>query len=91
MFYESHQDVVSKLPEGSICLANTIKGNQSFKYSNNIYGVQFHPEFTWDITRALMDIRIKKGVHVDNVHLDKSKNSYRVLHNFIDIVERENK
>ena len=88
IFYESHQDYVKTLPKNSISLARTDKANQSFIYANSIYGVQFHPEFTWDVTKALMDIRIKKGINVDNVAVDESKNGNKILHNFIDILER---
>ena len=88
IFYESHQDYVKTLPKNSISLAKTDKANQSFIYANSIYGVQFHPEFTWDVTKALMDIRIKKGIDVDNVDIDESKKGNKILHNFIDILER---
>ena len=88
IFYESHQDYVKILPENSISLAKTDKSNQSFKYANSVYGVQFHPEFTWDVTKALMDARIKRGIKVDNTFLEKSVNGNKILHNFIDILER---
>ncbi len=88
IFYESHQDYVKTLPENSISLARTDKANQSFIYADSIYGVQFHPEFTWDVTKALMDIRIKNGINVDNVAIDESKKGNKILHNFIDILER---
>ena len=82
--YESHQDVVVDLPEGATVLANTDKSVQSFNY-NNCYGVQFHPEFSWEVTRMLMDLRIKRGIKVDSDILDESINSYKILHNFIEI------
>ena len=58
-----------------------------FVYNKNIYGVQFHPEFTWDVTKALMDARIKNGIKVDNVNLKKSLKGNKILHNFIDLVQ----
>ena len=42
--YESHQDVVSVLPNDAAELAFSDKGNQSFSYGHKIFGVQFHPE-----------------------------------------------
>ena len=45
IFYESHQDAVTKLPTGSIPLANTFKSNQSFVYSKNIYAFNFIQNF----------------------------------------------
>ncbi len=86
IFYESHQDVVSELPAGSVQLAFTEKGNQSFVYNDYIYGVQFHPEFTWEVTRKLMDLRIKKGISVDSNILSKSKSGKIILSNFIDLI-----
>jgi len=84
--YESHQDIVSNLPADAKILANTRKSIQSFCYKNS-YGVQFHPEFSYDVTRMLMDLRIKNGIEVDNNELKKSVNSHKVLHNFIKIVQ----
>tara|TARA_Y100000994_G_C15522421_1_gene372197 strand:- start:44 stop:736 length:693 start_codon:yes stop_codon:yes gene_type:complete len=86
--YESHQDVVLSLPENVVELAYSDKGNQSFSYRDFLYGVQFHPEFSYNVTRKLMDLRIEKGIHIDNNELLKSKNSKNILNNFIDIVKR---
>ncbi|MBI65665.1 MAG: hypothetical protein CMG64_05190 [Candidatus Marinimicrobia bacterium] len=85
--YESHQDVVLKLPNDSLELAYTDKGNQSFSYLERIYGVQFHPEFSYDVTRRLMDIRLKNGVKIDNNELLQADNACNILNNFIDIVK----
>ena len=85
--YESHQDIVCEMPDSLISLAFTDKANQSFVYSNNIFGVQFHPEFTRSVTRMLMSLRIKKGVKVDSEVLHNSNNSYKVLNNFIEIIK----
>jgi len=86
--YESHQDVVTSLPSKAIELAYTDKGNQSFCFEDYIYGVQFHPEFSYNVTRKLMDLRIDKGIKVDNNILLESVNSRNILINFIDIVNR---
>ncbi len=85
--YESHQDIVCDMPDSLIPLAFTDKANQSFVYLNNIFGVQFHPEFSKDVTRMLMDLRIKNGVSVDSEVLHDSSNSYKVLNNFIEIIK----
>ena len=42
------------------------KGLTSFEYNDNIYGVQCHPEFSWEVTRILMALRIARGISVDN-------------------------
>ena len=85
--YESHQDIVVSLPSDVSILADTEKSIQSFQYNDNVFGVQFHPEFSWKVTRMLMDLRINKGVEVDSDHLEKSTNSHKVLHNFIKIIQ----
>ena len=87
IIYESHQDVVSSMNGGMTSLAFTEKSNQSFAYAKNIFGVQFHPEFSYDITKKLMDLRIKNGVKIDSDKLEISKNSYKILDNFISIVK----
>ena len=84
--YESHQDIVINLPANATLLADTDKSIQSFQYNDNVYGVQFHPEFSWEVTRMLMDLRIAKGKSVDNNLLEKSKKGHKILNNFIDIV-----
>ena len=86
--YESHQDVVSSLPLDAVELAYTNKGNQSFCVDGFLYGVQFHPEFSYDVTRRLMDLRVKRGVEIDDKNLIISKNGKNILNNFIDIVQR---
>ena len=85
-FYESHQDVVSKMPENATLLASNKKGNQSFKYKN-IYGVQFHPEFSFDITKKLIDVRLRNGIKIDDDKLVNCNSGEKILHNFIQILE----
>ena len=85
--YESHQDVVCNMAEGMTSLAFTDKANQSFSFRENIFGVQFHPEFSWDVTKKLMDLRIKNGVKVDSDELKLSINSHKILDNFISIIK----
>ena len=79
------------MPSTLIPLAFTEKSNQSFAYSNHIFGVQFHPEFSWEVTRMLMDLRIKNGVQIDSDDLEFSANSFKVLHNYIEIINRKDK
>tara|TARA_Y100000590_G_scaffold133485_1_gene152617 strand:+ start:366 stop:1061 length:696 start_codon:yes stop_codon:yes gene_type:complete len=86
--YESHQDTVISLPKDAIELAFTDKSNQSFCINDNIFGVQFHPEFSWNVTRKLMDLRISRGICVDNDVLDVSKNGSKILSNYINILNK---
>ncbi len=83
--YESHQDTVLNLPPEVDILAYTEKSNQSFSYNDKIYGVQFHPEFSKEVTRKLMDLRIAKGISVDSNILLESEKSSLVLNNFLNI------
>ena len=85
--YESHQDVVCNMTKGMIELAITDKANQSFSYNGNTFGVQFHPEFSYKVTRKLMDLRIQNGIKVDSNILSESENSQKVLTNFISLVK----
>jgi len=84
--YESHQDTVLNLPPNLDVLASSKKSNQSFSYNDKIYGVQFHPEFSKEVTRKLMDLRIGTGVSVDSDVLLDSEKSSLVLNNFLNIV-----
>ena len=54
----SHQQTVTELPEGAIHLAgNAFEPNQAFRLGPNIWGVQFHPEFTAEIMRTYIEHR----------------------------------
>lgn len=50
--YETHYQTVIKSPKGSKVLAANNKDNhQAIRYRNNIWGVQFHPEFNKEIMK----------------------------------------
>tara|TARA_Y100000768_G_scaffold23885_1_gene16146 strand:+ start:182 stop:874 length:693 start_codon:yes stop_codon:yes gene_type:complete len=83
--YESHQDTVLDLPVNVDILADSKKSNQSFSYNEKVFGVQFHPEFSKEVTRMLMDLRIAKGISVDSNDLLDSPKSHSVLKNFLNI------
>ena len=80
--------MVCDMPDKLMQLAFTDKSNQSFVYSDNIFGVQFHPEFSKEVTRMLMDLRVKNGISIDSNELYTSNNSYKVLENYIEIVKK---
>ena len=84
--YESHQDTVTNIPSNLDILASSKKSNQSFSYNDKIYGVQFHPEFSKEVTRKLMDLRIENGVSVDSNVLLNAEKSSLVLSNFLNII-----
>jgi len=84
--YQSHGDCVTVLPENAIELALNKKGNQAFTIHKNMYGVQFHPEFSWDIIKKYVSVRSASGVIVDDPSVPKSNQGQVVLHNFIDLI-----
>ena len=84
--YESHGDCVTVLPENAIELALNNKGNQAFNIHGNMYGVQFHPEFSWDIIKKYVSVRSASGVIVDDPSIPESSQGKVALHNFIDLI-----
>ena len=84
--YESHQDSVTVLPENAIELARNNKGNQAFKIHDNFYGIQFHPEFSWEVIKMYVFIRSAMGVKVDDPSVPESTQGELVLFNFIDLI-----
>ena len=84
--YESHQDSVTVLPENAIELARNNKGNQAFMIHDNFYGVQFHPEFSWEVIKMYASIRSAEGVTVDDPSVPESTQRELVLFNFIDLI-----
>ena len=82
-FYMSHQDTVKKLPKNALELASNNMGNQAYSISDFIYGVQFHPEFSYEVAKKYATIRYEKGM-VDQIsHIEESQTSYNVINNFI--------
>ena len=84
--YQSHGDCVTVLPENAIELALNKKGNQAFTIHKNMYGVQFHPEFSLDIIKKYVSVRSASGVIVDDPSVPESNQGQAVLHNFIDLI-----
>jgi GMP synthase (glutamine-hydrolysing) len=53
---ESHRDVVTKLPGGAVRLAeNDHAAVQGFRLGDAIWGTQFHPEFSRELMRDLVE------------------------------------
>ena len=84
--YQSHGDCVTVLPENAIELALNKKGNQAFTIHKNMYGVQFHPEFSWNIIKKYVSVRSASGVIVDDPSVPESNQGKAVLHNFINLI-----
>jgi GMP synthase (glutamine-hydrolysing) len=49
-FFSVHGDVVTRLPDGAVCLArNAVADHQAFAWRDHVRTVQFHPEITPEI------------------------------------------
>ena len=86
-FYFSHEDIVSKLPPSAVELASNNMGLQSYSINDRIFGVQFHPEFSFDVIRKYVEVRYNKGIISTLNQVYKSKTSHKVISNFIDIAK----
>ena len=84
-FYFSHEDIVSKLPDNAVELANNNMGIQSFSVGEKIFGVQFHPEFTVDIMDRYVQVRYNRGIIPKYNQVFESQTSHKVISNFIEI------
>ena len=53
---------------------------------DNVIGVQFHPEFSWDIIKKYVSVRSASGIIVDDPSVPESNQGQIALHNFIDLI-----
>ena len=88
LVYESHHDTAINLPSNVDILAQNEYGLQSFSYSDFIFGVQFHPEFNFDVMKAYYLARIEKINNNKKYYVNKQNDGLRVIDNFIDINSR---
>lgn len=73
----AHSQSILKLPKGVKVLAyNDFESVHSFIYKNNIWGVQFHPEFTGEFT--------KKYIEFEKENLEKNNKKYEDLYNSVE-------
>ena len=82
--YQSHQDIVCKLPDGAILFGRNHMGIQSFCYNDQFYGVQFHPEFTKTVMEKYLEIRYAKGIIESKPVVENSLYGSMVLRNFVE-------
>lgn len=81
--YQSHREIVTSLPDSGQALAENGMGLQAFQLGKRAFGLQFHPEFTFDI--AQMYVQTRQGTDIPRLkgqltHPDATR---RVLTNFI--------
>jgi len=86
-FYFSHEDIVSELPSSAIELASNNMGLQSYSINDRIFGVQFHPEFSFEIMKKYVEVRYNKGIISTLNQVYESKTSHKVIANFIGIAK----
>ena len=86
--YQSHHDVVSGLPDSVELLCSNQFGVQSVSYQNSVFGVQFHPEFSYDVMMAYFDARTKK-MDSSNFQVINQNDGSKVIDNFINILLKE--
>nr|WP_318381699.1 glutamine amidotransferase [uncultured Enterobacter sp.] len=54
----THMQTITRLPEGAVALASSDHdAHQIVRYSSNAYSTQFHPEFTPEIARSMINLR----------------------------------
>ncbi|MDD2791370.1 MAG: glutamine amidotransferase [Sulfurimonas sp.] len=94
--YETHYQTVIKLPLGAKVLAKNAKdSHQAVRYTKNIWGVQFHPEFDRDIMQEYIlkqkDALVKLNFDVERLlsNLQRCDRSSTILTNFEKIVNQE--
>ena len=86
-FYNSHQDIVVRLPNKFLSLAQNKMGNQAYRFGKKVYGVQFHPEFSYKIMEKYVDVRQKMGANVNDPLVHKSVSSHNIIKNFLTLVK----
>jgi len=91
----SHLQSVLRLPENAVLLAsNQMDTNHAFRLGELAWGVQFHPEFTAEITKAYIleraDAIRQEGIDTDSLlaELRDSSSSTGLLLRFVEIVKQ---
>ena len=88
----SHVQSVISLPDNSIVLASSeMEPHQVFRIKNNIWGLQFHPEFDDEVIKKLIiskDEKYPGKINVENLlaEVKETPQSYRILRKFGEIV-----
>jgi GMP synthase (glutamine-hydrolysing) len=86
--YQSHHDAVISTPSNVEVLAQNQYGIQAFSCSDRIFGVQFHPEFSFNVMKAYHSIRIKKINNGREYFVYDENEGAKVINNFIDMTLR---
>ncbi len=88
----THAQTVITLPaEGRLLAKNDYEKHHAFSINENIWGVQFHPEFNAAITRAYIDEQkerlVEEGYDLDQLHDSVREHKYGklLLRRFIEL------
>ena len=89
---ETHLESVLELPQAAVRLARSdLDPNQAFRVGERAWGVQFHPEFTAEVTRGYLAARRAdleaEGLHVDRLMSQTADTPWgeRILRRFAEI------
>ena len=83
--YESHQDAVYNLPPEIHVLAENNSAIQAFRTNGMQYGIQFHPEFYYDVAVLYAKIRYSKGIVAEMPNVCNADSSKEIINNFLRI------
>jgi GMP synthase (glutamine-hydrolysing) len=89
---ESHVQSVLQPPEGTVILAyNDHDFCQAFRYGQNVWGIQFHPEFDLEIMQKIIQHKIADKIYDIDANtiiadLQETPESYGILNKFAEIV-----
>lgn len=84
--YETHEDIVTRLPDSCTLLAENEMGIQAFRFAGNVYGVQFHPEFSQSVMKRYVQYRVKQGFLCEACEVKASTSGQMVLRNFLNML-----
>ena len=94
--FETHYQTVQKLPAKAKVIAKNMKDNtQAVRFTNNIWGVQFHPEFDKSIMKEYIlkqkDVIEELGISIKKLinDLKSCDISNTVLKNFSYIIKKK--
>ena len=91
--FETHYQSVIQLPHKAVVLASNMKDkHQAVRFTNKIWGVQFHPEFDKNVMNEYIVNQEKSLKNLDfNINkllnnIEECKTSHKILLNFLNIV-----
>ena len=89
----SHSEVVLELPADAICLATSpLDDNFAIRFAKNVWGIQFHPEFSAPVTSEYIRYRAdairEEGLNPEQLleRIRDTKEATSVLNKFTELV-----